>query len=353
MISFSQLLQEKAGKVEHPGPERRIHRRLVLRSTPGELVYERTRMPCQVHDLGLGGCCITVEGRFTAGALAQVEVITTIQGQAVHLYGVTTWTRFNRKIGIRFTHPSATIRMQLEGLVCALFEQADEANVTELDGSAPPGKAILPPEPEKATESADPEMPPERFSLEFLNRIHAGSCRAVSWEDGEWPVQIHYIADRAQFDGSILDLSIKGCAMRTGKPFSGLLNEPIEIAFRLHGLPFLLAGKPVMLDDPNTVGIQFTAMSSRRTDELIQLIAELRASGKYQPDSKKEEESSNTEISEAAEEMLETLPEDELELAALPPADLAPAPAKNSWEHEDTEADQEFWKDIKTSNWDF
>lgn len=353
MISFSQLLQNKTESTEHAGPERRLHRRLLLRSTPGELHYNQTKMPCQITDIGLGGCCLSVEGRFTAGALAQLEIVTTIQGQAFQLYGVTTWTRFNRRLGVRFTHPSATLKMQVEGLVCALFEQADEAHVNEVDGSSSPGRGAVLPDPIDTKDGEcndDPEQPAERFSPEFIRQVHGGSCRAVSWEDGEWPVQIRYIADRAEVSGSILDLSVKGCGMRTPSPYTGPFQVPVEVSFRIHGLPFLIAGKPALLDDSMTVGIQFSAMSPRRQDELVQLIGELRASGKYQPDLQRDEEESAS-----APDAIADSDAWELSVPTSTPGSLDHSPEEPKHlmaDHEDTVEDKEYWSDLKSGSWD-
>jgi hypothetical protein len=343
MINFTQLLRENSAKVEVKGRDRREQPRIGLRKTAGEMFYLGTKTPCQLLDISLGGFCAYTDKPFSAGALAQVEVVVSIQGQVVHLYGMTEWSKHEHKIGVRFTHPSFKVRMQLEGLISTLLEQAAAALSTEIDGSI--GSM------EEASESPNviptdvaPMEPEEVFSAGFVALIHGCEKRAMSWEEGEWPVQIRYLNDRLRLSGSIMDLSVQGCSVRTDGPFAGEFQLPVEISFRLRGLPFLLAGVPVVIDDPCTIGIQFTPMSFRRRDELAQLVSELRGIGKYQPDPM----SPGT--------------------APISPKVQAPLAVKEETREVSSETDEEseryvepaekhgeegdFWKDLKTGDWD-
>jgi hypothetical protein len=351
MISFTQLLQDKAGNKPAQGRERRVHNRLLLRSTMGELLCLGKTYPCQLIDISAGGCCLTTERNFSAGALAPVEIVATIRGQVVHMYGSTEWVRYEKRIGIRFTHPSLIIKLQLEGLISRLFEETYETPAQETaasaalaaDGTAAgtqPGGA------DECGCDAGEKPPEERFSLAFLRQIHGGECRAMSWEDGEWPVDVRSLDGRLRLSGSFVDLSLNGCSVHTPGPYSGEFHLPVEVSFRLHGLPFLLAGVVLTVDDASTIGIRFTAMSSRRRDDLVQLIAELRASGKYQPNLLQD---------------LDELPQEE---DSLPPAADEPSPELEEEEiqeaqperaKEETEIDgedEDFWHDLKKGNWD-
>jgi hypothetical protein len=283
MINFTQLLRDKAPKVEVGGRERREQPRIGLRKTTGEMFYLGTKTPCQLLDISLGGFCAYTDKPFNAGALAQVEVVVSLHGQVVHLYGMTEWSKHEHKIGVRFTHPSFKVRMQLEGLIASLLEKAAAAQVTEIDGSIGSMDGASESQHEISAD-AGPIEPVEAFSAGFVALIHGSEKRAMSWEEGEWPAQIRYLNDSLRLSGSIMDLSVQGCSVRIDLPFTGEFQQPVEISFRLRGLPFLLAGAPVVIDDPCTIGIQFSNMSFRRRDELAQLVSELRGIGKYQPD---------------------------------------------------------------------
>jgi hypothetical protein len=341
MFSFTQYLQDKTSSAQKPDRERRADQRIPLPSARGEVLCQGTRIPCQVLDIGLGGCSVFTDRPFTAGALAHVEILTTLLGQSVHLYGSTEWTRGESRVGVRFTHPSFAIKLQLERLIGALFEQAEtekpaEANIFPVECAAhlqqsQPEKNC----PSQAEASSDP------LSIEFVRAIHGEAIRALSWKEGEWPVEVRSLNGRLRLTGALVDLSVSGCSVRLGGPYDDEFQIPVEVSFRLQGLPFLLAGSPVSIDDPATVGIHFNPMSYRRKDELIQLVSELRAAGKSQPD-------------------------------ALPPASEAPATAPSGavaetaagkeilevssmeeWEEADEDdQDADFWRELKTANWD-
>ena len=338
MISLSQLLQgDRVPRTEFASPERRIQRRIRLGSTPGVLLFERLKMPCQLTDISMTGCGISVDKRFSEGALARIEIMTSIQGQPLHIYGITTWTRNDRLIGVRFTHPSLTIKKQVETLVAALIELSDTSNLDVIDGSF---------DDSEEDENRAAEDTRERFSAEFIRLIHNSGCRAVSWQEGEWPAQIRYISDRSTLTGSILDLSVHGCSIQTSTAFSKPFHENIELSFTLRGLPFLLAGKAVAVDSPNTVGIQFSAISTRRLEELKQLIGELRASGKYQPDSLKDVAEEPTVAAE--EETAASQPEPMSADAALSGAVAVPT----GTEPEEIPEEKHFWSQFRNGNWE-
>jgi len=362
MIDFTQLLREQAGtasRVVSTKPrivERRSHPRIELRSIQGTLLYLGCRTPCRIVNLSVGGVSVETNLRFTAGALAQVEITATVLGQEYHFYGMTEWVRYEQRLGIRFTHPSMTIRSQIEGLVARLFDVAKEKGQDFVDG--------------KDAESAKPEQSSgntasagqgsaaataecvESNSPGFTRKIHGSACRALSWEEGEWPVEVRYPQDRLSFSGSIVDLSLVGCSIRTQKPFSGEFHTPVELSFRLRGLPFLVGGKPVAVDDPNTVGITFSPMASRRRDDLAQTILELRNAGKYQPKPSDDElgaEEEHPSVPLDSKRIESTVTQEELEMLA------ENVTSNREWVEQPLEPleheSDDFWKDLK-SDWD-
>jgi hypothetical protein len=269
MAEFSPYLRDPSGGRANQARQRRSSERIPLFTTKGELTYSGRKSPCQFVDISMGGCCILTESRFTAGALANVEVDLSVRGMQVHLPGRTEWTDKGCRIGVRFALGDFKTKNQLEELIANLLKEGEEEPLP------PPADPFsLNPVGQEAQQN------PVRVatSPEFVHLIHDSECRAQSWEDGEWPVEVRYVADRLRFSGSIVDLSLKGCSVRTAEPFLGELHRPAEVVFRLRGLPFLLHAIPLAMDDPCTVGIQFSPMSIRKQEDLTMLIDELRAS---------------------------------------------------------------------------
>ncbi len=75
----------------------------------------------------------------------------------------------------------------------------------------------------------------------------------------------------------ILALSLGGCRLSVALGFRVGNETPVEVSFRVNGLAFRLGGVVQWTDGKQTAGIRFSAMSSRRRDELAEVIAELEA----------------------------------------------------------------------------
>jgi PilZ domain len=86
---------------------------------------------------------------------------------------------------------------------------------------------------------------------------------------------IFFIDVRARLTGRIVDVSLGGCRIRTCDRFPVGIYRRVETEFTLDGLPFRLAGVVQAVHDRCTVGIRFLDMSSRKRDQLAQLLQEL------------------------------------------------------------------------------
>ncbi|MGA2571537.1 MAG: hypothetical protein ABSF23_13540 [Terracidiphilus sp.] len=52
-------------------------------------------------------------------------------------------------------------------------------------------------------------------------------------------------------------------------------GQPIEVFFRVKGVPFRLAGVVQAIHDRNTVGIRFLDLSDRKRQQVLELIGEI------------------------------------------------------------------------------
>jgi c-di-GMP-binding flagellar brake protein YcgR len=80
----------------------------------------------------------------------------------------------------------------------------------------------------------------------------------------------------SRLSGRILDLSVGGCRIRTDERFPVGIYTRVETEFRLEGLPFRLGGVIQAIHDRNMVGIRFLDMSSRKREQVEQLMEEIR-----------------------------------------------------------------------------
>jgi hypothetical protein len=86
---------------------------------------------------------------------------------------------------------------------------------------------------------------------------------------------VFFIDVRAQMTGNIVDLSMSGCRIRTDEQFPVGIYRRVETEFNFDGLPFRLPGVVQALHNKFTVGIRFLDMSSRKREQLTQLMEEI------------------------------------------------------------------------------
>jgi hypothetical protein len=74
---------------------------------------------------------------------------------------------------------------------------------------------------------------------------------------------------------SILELSLEGCRLRVGREFRVGSLARVELTFQVHRIAFRLSGVSKWSDGKQTVGIRFAEMTSRRSEDLAELLAEI------------------------------------------------------------------------------
>lgn len=75
--------------------------------------------------------------------------------------------------------------------------------------------------------------------------------------------------------GKILDLSLLSCCIETESPLAACAGDRLEVYFELNGLPTLLKGMTIAIQDENRFDIEFIDVSSRKKEDLKFLLDEL------------------------------------------------------------------------------
>ncbi len=76
---------------------------------------------------------------------------------------------------------------------------------------------------------------------------------------------------------NILELSLGGCRLRLAREIRVALPALVEVTFKVRSIAFRLSGVTQWSDGKQTVGIRFGEMSSRRREELADLLSEIEA----------------------------------------------------------------------------
>jgi len=251
----------------------------------------------------MGGCRLLTENPFAAGALAQVEVVLLAYGLVLRIGGETQWATGDCQVGVRFQHPTPRSKNQLAGLLTCLIDEnvaelvkkevasAGAITASPVLAAQPHDEATLPPEPTPVPQEEQaalilpqvcesepaPVSTPEPVPVAAPPRkvVSYGSQSVQCPEDCAWPAVLRFLKDSLNLAGTIVDLGLEGCSVRTGALFTGGQDVRVEVLFRLQGLPFQLAGVTASMLDRDTVDIRFLEMSRRKREELSQVIDEL------------------------------------------------------------------------------
>jgi hypothetical protein len=75
----------------------------------------------------------------------------------------------------------------------------------------------------------------------------------------------------------ILDLSVGGCQLRTSDRFPAGVRVLVEVSFKVHGIVLRFRGTVQWKAGESLFGIRFAEMTSRRRDELAEVLREVEA----------------------------------------------------------------------------
>ena len=303
-------LEEKTAEQASGGQNRRSAPRHGLDEEASLLLVKYgSTVSCRVVDLSLSGCCLRTKERFTAGSMVRVEVTFRARGLAFRFSGMTQWTDGRNLVGVRFVNVPMRRR---EDLVEALFEveaenaakaarQAAEKRAAEeqaaarqAEKNAPrqtqvqiPALAIvarahpLPgalPEMHRAAEPqpANPQKAEAQAISPSQAKPNPRDRREESREEVDTTAAIYLIKIASRLQGRILDLSVGGCRIRADERFPVGIYTRVETEFRVKGMAFRLAGVVQAIHDRHTIGIRFLDMSSRKREQVEELIEDIR-----------------------------------------------------------------------------
>jgi c-di-GMP-binding flagellar brake protein YcgR len=247
------------------------------------LIRSDSNLFCHLVNLSLNGCCVRAEERLTAASMTRVEITFKVRGFPFRICGIIQWADGQHLAGIHFLNMPARRREELaealdevkaEIAAKAAKLEAEKRAATELAArqQALEEKAAPAAQGKQAAPAATPAQAakaPARAKPSGRER------REVHREAVDTSAIILLINIAARLTGRILDLSAGGCRIHTDEHFPVGIYTRVEIEFRLDGLPFRLGGVIQAIHDRNTVGIRFLDMSSRKREQVEQLITEI------------------------------------------------------------------------------
>jgi hypothetical protein len=255
-------------------------------------------VPCRILELSLDGCRVYTPEWLSAESMMCVEVNFKVQGLSFRFSGSIQWTDCRHTAGIRFT---SLPKRRREELVDALSEikaknaamaaaqdteeQATAERFAEMRVAEEQAAALKPAAAVKRTGQETPESlsvqsPAQAIVAPSAAQASAQPSKRERRESFREAVDTSAVIDliriASRLPGRILDLSLSGCRICTDEPFPVGIYTRVETEFRLDGLPFRLGGVIQGIHDRRTVGIRFLDMSSRKREQVEQLMDEIR-----------------------------------------------------------------------------
>jgi len=271
MASFTMNAEEQARSRNARFRDRRAFDRYEINASGGCLNFKDSKYPCAIVDVSLSGCCVRTESTFLPGNLANVEVVLPLLGMVVRMNGTTQWLTRQNLIGIHFIYSNSRAKNQLAGLLTGLVDQSVAEEVkAEMVATARMGTTAL-----------DVEIPDEwLLEPKAAAKKSAEEGMAQNRKENAWPAVLHILKDGLQQKGAIVAISLEGCTVQTTSTFFAGVYARVEVDFQMRGLPFLLLGVTEDVRDKTRVKIRFLAMSSRKREELEELLGEFREAEK-------------------------------------------------------------------------
>lgn len=297
------------------------------------LVGRGATVQCRIVELSLTGCRMSTRERLPAVGELRVEATFKVHGIAFRFGGAIEWADGKNLVGIRFVD---LIPRRRDELIEVLFEL--EAEIAAKAGKEAAEKRVAEARAKQMAErqatgqtealpfvEKRPPAPPENHSKQTPEpvvsasqpgKIAFGSVsrpilaavplavssqeprshlpapeqasprparptkrerRVLSRHEVDTSAVIFLVNVGSKLSGRILDLSVGGCRIRADERFPVGIYTRVETEFRIEGLPFRLGGviQAVHDRDRRLVGIRFLDMSSRKREQLEQLIEEI------------------------------------------------------------------------------
>jgi hypothetical protein len=268
-------------------------------------------------ELSVEGCRLRTTHPFTAGSKTRVEIAFRIHGIAFRFGGVIEWVLDEHLVGMRFLDVPSRSRVELSDVL--LETEADQAAKAAKEAASgyaaqPLSESHFRTEEQNGQSHAEPEKKVQNFAdsvpLEGSLQVAAGPQTNASRQNlpetrtdsasrlphaelvAHHPGRDRRTQSRLAVDtsadillinvgchlaGRIQDLSVGGCRIHTDERFPVGIYTRVETEFRLQGLPFRLLGVIQAVHDQQRqlVGIRFLDMSTRKREQVEQLIKEI------------------------------------------------------------------------------
>jgi hypothetical protein len=226
------------------------------------LLDEERAVCCRILDLGLEGCRLRKEDDVAANVGSRVEVAFRVAGSTFRFFGSLAWSAKKRTLGIQFQNMNALRRDELAELLAGMREELD-AREQEKKAQEKQAGQQTPPQAADGPAAVVPAAQRKRERRKERRHTVDGYAR------------IHLLSLHARMTGTIVDVSMGGCRIRTCDRFPVGAYRRVEVEFVVDGLPLLLPGVTQVIHDKWTVGVRFVELTARKCSQLQTVIQEI------------------------------------------------------------------------------
>ena len=291
------------------------------------LIANNRNYPMKIRQISQKGCIAESKTVYREGSLQFVQIHLTYEEVNYLLYGETEWSKDDQWVGIVFKHPNEAVRQKQIELFGRLSQvKASPAPPAAEPQSPPPSEAVAsetprqsssavsaPTESSSASQASAPaatpasaatspaplpavaprptqypatptegvtgaqEKPASRLSSRFVVLVHQGAPRALCPHNQEWKANLMLIDSGMRIDGSIWDISLRGCSMWMETTFDPASDSRAQLVLQLNqSQRFALPAEPLILEGASILGLRFIDINDDRRRFLNKLILDMR-----------------------------------------------------------------------------
>lgn len=223
---------------------------------------------CNMLDLGLEGCRLRRESDFALQSGMAVEVSFRLAGQLFRFAGSIQWVAKNQILGVQFARMSDHRKQELSDLLGGMREEMDAREVDKQSAPPPEPEAAPAPAPQLASQENQPPAPQPTAEPARERREHdRHTVDSIA--------RLLILSLHMRLDGTVLDVSLGGCKIRTHERIPVGVFRRVEVEFIVDGVSLLLPGVTQSIQDKHTIGIRFVEMTDRKRGQLLTVIEEI------------------------------------------------------------------------------
>lgn len=219
------------------------------------LLSQERQLCCRMVDLGIEGCCLSLEKDIQSHLGKRIEVVFHLISTSFRFAGILAWMRPNGIVGVQFKDMNVARRAELAEVLGGLRAEVERKKMqVAVDAIQPPDES--------------PVFTPQKVAGHGKLRSRSSERRRAERMGVDLQAHLLLLTARELLSGRIVDLGTGGCRFRMDWPYEGGDMRRVEVSMMVYGKPLRLPAIVIRAYDEFTVGIRFVEVTPRKHEQL-------------------------------------------------------------------------------------